>query len=517
MNDNFENNITPEKSDNENKSVTFEPMSDFETIENSKENLPEKNYFEVSEETPLVKETLLNPESDAKEKVSFPESSPSVGENFAEKAPSAVHSSEQRAFSYEWNGSVTPNTPSVQYQPPVRHKETHDKKSTGAKTPVALLLAITILVSMIFGAGSAFVTYNLLESRNSGNDSEDNNASKGQSYTDKLGKDVLSTIEITEYCAPSVVEIFTESVQTGIFSQQYIESGAGSGVIIEKDGYVVTNHHVIDGAARVSVTLRTGESYQAQVVGSDRRMDLAVLKFEPDTELTVAVFGDSDELVVGEKTVAIGNPLGQLGGTVTEGIVSALDREMVVDGQKMNLLQTDTAINPGNSGGGLFNERGELVGIVSAKSTGSEIEGLGFAIPINDVLDVISDIKEHGYVKGRIDLGMELIDINSLELMFIYGTYDFGCSIYSVYEGSNAERAGFREYDIITAVNGESVESAEDVEYIINEMKVGDEVTFTVMRGRGEIDLTMELEEYVPKNFNNQEDDNALVIPERFG
>ena len=498
MNDNFESKYSDNSGFEGEKRVTFEPQSDFETIpQNTEEvSVDDGKYFEVNAQSAQYAHSAYS---------NTPAFNPDNGSS------SVQDNSSRRAFSCEWNGTdvsgVVMKRPYA--EPPKKRKE---KKSKEGKNPVALLLVLTILLSVFFGAGSAFAMYKILEKSDGNNGKAATDVSpSGSSPAQTLGKNELTTAEITEYCADSVVEIFTESVETGIFSQQYIESGAGSGVIIESDGYIVTNHHVIEDASKVSVTLRSGSSYEAQIIGSDRRMDLAIIKIEPDEKLTVASFGDSDTLVVGERIVAIGNPLGQLGGTVTEGILSALDREMIIDGQKMNLLQTDTAINPGNSGGGLFNSKGQLIGIVSAKSTGSEIEGLGFAIPINDVLDVVSDLKDYGYVKGRVDLGMELIDIDSIELMFIYGTYDYGCSVYRVYEGTNAYRAGFRAYDIIEAVNGESVQSTDDIELIINELGIGDEVTFTVRRGRTQIQIEMELEEYAPKN-NSQDNEDELVI-----
>ena len=181
----------------------------------------------------------------------------------------------------------------------------------------------------------------------------------------------------------SVVEIRTESVTNSLFLRQFVTEGAGSGVIISEDGYIVTNNHVIQDARSITVALHDGTTYQAQLVATDSKMDIGVIKIDA-SGLTPAILGDSDSLSVGEPVVAVGNPLGQLGGTVTNGIVSALDREIILNNERRNLLQTNAAINPGNSGGGLFNANGELVGIVVAKSSGEDVEGLGFAIPVND-------------------------------------------------------------------------------------------------------------------------------------
>ena len=219
----------------------------------------------------------------------------------------------------------------------------------------------------------------------------------------------VSITDIANETMDSVVEIKTESVSTHSFFQQAIVSGAGSGVILSKDGYIVTNHHVIDGASKITVTTRSGKSFEAKLIGSDSATDLAVLKIEAE-DLHPAVLGDSSKLNVGDTAVAIGNPLGSLGGTVTSGIISALDREVTIDNQKMQLLQTNAAINPGNSGGGLFNANGELIGIVNAKSSGDSIEGLGFAIPVNRAKEIINNLIENGYVKGRASLGVTLVN-----------------------------------------------------------------------------------------------------------
>ena len=213
----------------------------------------------------------------------------------------------------------------------------------------------------------------------------------------------------------SVVEIRTESVTNSLFLRQFVTEGAGSGVIISEDGYIVTNNHVIQDARAITVALHDGTTYEAQLIATDSKMDIGVIKIEA-SGLTPAILGDSDSLSVGEPVVAVGNPLGQLGGTVTDGIVSALDREIILNNERRNLLQTNAAINPGNSGGGLFNADGELVGIVVAKSSGEDVEGLGFAIPINDAKPIIEDLIAQGYVGGRVSLGVTALDLTSPQL-----------------------------------------------------------------------------------------------------
>ncbi|MEG2489159.1 MAG: trypsin-like peptidase domain-containing protein, partial [Anaerorhabdus sp.] len=225
-----------------------------------------------------------------------------------------------------------------------------------------------------------------------------------------LSSDNLSLQDIIQKAQPSVVEIRTETVSNNFLLQEYVSEGAGSGVIITSDGYIVTNNHVIDNASTINVTLSDGTSYPATLIGKDAATDLAVIKIEA-TNLTMAVLGNSDGISVGDTVVAIGNPLGRLGGSATDGIISALDREITIDNETMTLLQTNAAVNPGNSGGGLFNSRGELIGIVNAKSSGSDIEGLGFAIPVNDVKTVAEQLINDGYVSNRASMGVYLSEV----------------------------------------------------------------------------------------------------------
>lgn len=307
------------------------------------------------------------------------------------------------------------------------------------------------------------------------------------------GSDTVA--QVAAAASDSVVEITTESVQTGSDLRQYISSGAGSGVILSSDGYLVTNNHVIDGATKIYVTLHSGESYPAVLVGTDSKTDVAVLKIEA-TGLKPATVGSSDSLVVGETAVVIGNPLGQLGGTVTDGIISAKEREITLDGRTMSLLQTNAAINPGNSGGGLFNAQGELVGIVVAKSSGEDIEGLGFAIPISNVTDIINQLISAGYVSGRIDLGMSLVEVSNAQTAMLYGVRWTGLYIQSVGASSNAAKAGLQAGDRIVAVDNVKVSSLSDLNSILDGHSVGDTVQFTVVRGSQTGTASFTLQEY---------------------
>ena len=306
----------------------------------------------------------------------------------------------------------------------------------------------------------------------------------------------VSITDIANETMDSVVEIKTASGSTHSFFQQAIVSGAGSGVILSKDGYIVTNHHVIDGASKITVTTRSGKSFEAKLIGSDSATDLAVLKIEAE-DLQPAVLGDSSKLNVGDTAVAIGNPLGSLGGTVTSGIISALDREVTIDNQKMQLLQTNAAINPGNSGGGLFNANGELIGIVNAKSSGDSIEGLGFAIPINRAKEIINNLIENGYVKGRASLGVTLV--NGSDSFFEEDTTQV--YIYEVSKGGAADKAGLKRGDQILKIDDTSIKDISDVTTIISNHSAGDTIKMTVLRDTQTKTITVTLGE--ASNTNN--------------
>jgi len=299
----------------------------------------------------------------------------------------------------------------------------------------------------------------------------------------------------------AVVEITTESVVSSYF--QYITAGAGSGVILTEDGYIVTNNHVIADtdsknnkiADSITVRLTNGEEYPAKVIGTDADSDIAVIKIDV-TGLPSVTVGNSDKLAVGEEVIAVGNPLGELGGTVTNGIISALDREVNVDGERMNLMQTNAAINPGNSGGGLFNMSGELIGIVNAKSSGTGIEGLGFAIPVNDAIDVAEQLIAQGYVSGKPTLGVTFYDVTSYNQALYLRVTSLGVYVYSLEEGYNDQV--FRVGDRVIAVDGQEISSFSDIKAILKKHSVGDTLTFSVYRSGKLTEVTATCYEYTP-------------------
>ena len=306
-----------------------------------------------------------------------------------------------------------------------------------------------------------------------------------------LARPQLTVPEVAAAVRQSVVEIKTETVTSGGWGGYRVAEGAGSGVIISDDGYIITNDHVISGAASTTVRLSDGREFSAVLVGTDPKTDIAILKISA-SGLTPAVFGDSAALEVGESALAVGNPLGELGGTVTGGIISALDRDMALDGEIMTLLQTDAAVNPGNSGGGLFNMYGELIGIVVAKSSGMDIEGLGFAIPSNTAEAVASDIVTYGYVRGRVDAGFELVDIQTAQVARMYRVNQAGLYI----AGSTDDR--LTPGDMIIAVGDHAIKNQMDYNEAMRHRSVGDVVSITVLRGNQEIKIDVTLLEWKP-------------------
>ena len=302
------------------------------------------------------------------------------------------------------------------------------------------------------------------------------------------GKTELTDAENYAANVNSVVSINC-SATTNYFGQTVESASSGSGFVLTQDGFIVTNHHVIDGATSVKVSLYDGESYDATVIGSDSDYDIAVLKIDA-TGLTPVTLGDSSLLNVGDHVLAVGNPLGELTFSASEGIASSVNRTINVSGIPFNMIQVTCAVNPGNSGGPLFNAYGEVVGIVSAKysstasssSSGESVEGLGFAIPINDVLAMIEDIMTNGYVTDKAYMG--IVPGTMTSQMAAQYRYDIseGVFIYSVEENSPASQAGLQMGDVITAIDGKSIASYEELVAAKKGYSAGDTSTLTIYR-----------------------------------
>ena len=370
---------------------------------------------------------------------------------------------------------------------------------------LALLIALCVVVSALFGFGGSYLA-NALNGGHSGSSKTASVSKNGYKLEDATGSK-MTVQEVTNKTKDSVVEIKTESVSADAWMQQYVTEGAGSGVVMTADGYIMTNNHVIDGASKITVTTSDDKEYEAKLVGTDSITDIAVLKISAKN-LTPATYGNSDQLAVGDMAVAIGNPLGELGGTVSAGIISALDRELAIDGKTMTLLQTDASINPGNSGGGLFNGDGQLIGIVVAKSSGSNVEGLGFAIPINKAADVAQQLMDKGYVSDQPSTGMSYAESSQGNgaAQFFGNSQDSQSqsSSAAVYiqeiTGINAKKAGFQSGDLVYAVDGTRITSFNTLSSIVTSHKVGDKLTYTIVRGNQTKEIKLTLEEKKASN-----------------
>lgn len=390
------------------------------------------------------------------------------------------------------------------------HQEPSHNDSTKSKkrSSLAALLACCVVLSGAAGFGGGYAASYLSAGTQSTVNASSTQTASGDYTTLATGSGEMSVAEVAAKTADSVVEITTESVTNGYtWLQQYVTAGAGSGVILTEDGYIVTNNHVIEDASKITVRLHDGNTYQATLIGTDSKTDVALLKIDA-TGLTPATLGDSDSLVVGETAVAVGNPLGELGGTVTNGIISALDREISLEGETMTLLQTNAAINPGNSGGGLFNGNGELIGLVVAKSSGTDVEGLGFAIPVNVVKEVVQQLRDNGYVTGRPLLGVSLIDVTTMQDMMRYQVTRGGVYVYQV-TGESAAKAGLLAGDCITSINGQEVTTSDEVKAIVEQSNVGDQLKMTIVRGTETMELTVEVGEEKPASFQVGQDSTA--------
>ena len=386
-------------------------------------------------------------------------------------------------------GGATPPVHPVQpqdAQPPKKKKKFNGKRV--ARSAVALVLAAAMgfaggFVGAKFGGSGKVVIQQVAPSSTadsaSGSDSSITAASSSGSS--------LTTEQVADLVSPSVVVITTEQVvysQWSWYGQNQVESGAGSGVIISSDGYILTCAHVVDGASTITVTIGD-KDYTATLVGEDTTSDIAVIKIDADG-LTPATVGNSDSLKVGQSVMAVGNPLGELGGTVTGGMISALNRSVTIQGSSsvntMSLIQMDASVSPGNSGGGLFNMNGELVGIVNAKSSSSDAEGLGFAIPINDAIKVAQDLLENGYVTGRPYLGITYLAVTDAQTASQLGVNAYGVYVVEVVKGGPAEKAGLQAGDRIVSVDGTEIASKDDLGTLMQKHAAGDTLSITIAR-----------------------------------
>jgi len=371
-------------------------------------------------------------------------------------------------------------------RPPVQEMKPVKKNRIGLK--VTALALVCALIGGAVGGGMVWAV-----SRGGSGSTTDVNVSDRPVTQVALktvnGKDAMTDAEVYAANVNSVVSInVTGTKGTNFFGQPVQSASAGSGFVLTKDGYIVTNYHVVKDADTVKVTMYNGDEYDARYVGGDEDYDIAVIKVEA-ADLQAVTLGSSDTLNVGDHVLAIGNPLGELTFSMSGGMVSSVNRAINVDGTPFNMIQTDTSINPGNSGGPLLNQFGEVVGIVSAKYSSyatESVEGLGFAIPINDVSAMIQDIMTNGYVSNKPYLG--ITPMSMTEQMAVQYRYDVttGVFVCSTEEGSAAEQAGLQLGDVITKVDDTEVKTVEDLNMAKKKYSAGDTATLAVYRG-GEI------------------------------
>ena len=393
---------------------------------------------------------------------------------------------DQQFQNYYYQSSAPQQPP----QPPVQEVKPK-KKRTGLKI-AALALACALLGGVAGGA--------LMWGMQRGQMNETEISVSSRPATEVVvktvdGKSAMTDAEVYAANVNSVVSInVTGTAGTNFFGQPVQTASSGSGFILTEDGFIATNYHVVENAETVMVTMYNGDEYEAKFIGGDEDYDLAVIKVEGE-DLQAVTLGDSDNLNVGDHVLAIGNPLGELTFSMSGGMVSSVNRAINVDGTPFNMIQTDTSINSGNSGGPLFNSYGEVVGIVSAKysssGSGSSVEGLGFAIPMNDVFAMIEDIMTNGYITNKPYMGITPGTMN--EQMAAQYRYDIteGVFVYSVEEGSAAQKAGLKMGDVILKVNDDEIEDVDDLNMVKKKYSAGDTVTLTIYREGAETTLEL--------------------------
>ncbi len=354
------------------------------------------------------------------------------------------------------------------------------------------ITALALSCALLGGAAGGGAVW--AASRTAGNESEVNVSSRPVTQVSLRtvdGKTALSDAEVYAANVNSVVSIRTSATAGYNFYGQPVQTAsAGSGFVLSGDGYILTNYHVVKVAETVTVTLYNGDEFEAQYIGGEEDYDIAVIKVEAEN-LQPVTLGDSATLNVGDHVLAIGNPLGELTFSMSGGMVSCVDRAINVDGTPFNMIQTDTSINPGNSGGPLFNQYGEVVGIVSAKysqsSNGTTVEGLGFAIPMNDVFSMVKDIMTNGYVTNRAYLGATVWGLTEGTAAQYHYDITSGAFISYVEPDSAAAKAGLKMGDVITKVDSTDIKTVEDLNLAKKKYSAGDTATLEVYRPDGTV------------------------------
>lgn len=425
-------------------------------------------------------------------------------------------SNDQTQYPGNGGGSVPPTNPMSGYN--VGGSEPPKKKKGGVSGKVMVAIAlICALIGGAVGGGAALITHRdsktedsaVLETSEGEEESSASDNSVIRSKTIDVTTNSTSTTmtpqDVYENYVNAVVLVYNQGTTSTYWGQAESQS-SGSGMIISKDGYVLTNNHVVSGAEKLTVMTTSGEEYDATVIGADEVNDVALLKIEGDKDFPTVSIGDSDKIKVGEQVCAIGNPLGELTNTLTVGYVSALDREISESstGTTINMFQTDCAINSGNSGGPIFDMNGNVVGVTTAKYSNSgytnsaSVEGIGFCIPINDAMSIVNDLMQYGYVKGRVSMGVSVRAMDTTVAQ--YYNLPTGVYVAGVTSGSAAEKAGIQEGDMICAIDGDDTASVAALKQKLKDYKPGDTATVSIYRtSTGEkLDVTITFDEMQP-------------------
>ncbi len=388
-------------------------------------------------------------------------------------------------------------------------KKPREKSGEAQRSGTLKIACMCLVCALVGGLVGGFVSWNAVRGSLADDTAKDNSVKPIVSTTGgkKVSTETASANEIYELGCKQTVGVSLESTSANIFGQQSASAVAGTGFVITADGYVMTNYHVIESAQKrgykISVLFKDKSSFEAKVVGFDEDNDVAVLKIDA-SDLNPATIGNSDDIAVGDSVFAIGNPLGELDFSMTSGRVSALDRSITTEqgGAPINMFQFDAAINSGNSGGPVYNESGEVIGIATAKVGSSGVEGLGFAIPINDAADIANELITKGYVSGRAYMGVD-IDNRYTSVYAQYYNMPEGAYVYNVEAGGCAERSGLAAGDIITEVGGEVIGSYSDLNAAIKNFKAGQSTEIVVYRGGEYEKLSITFDESKPDAGNS--------------
>lgn len=388
-------------------------------------------------------------------------------------------------------------------------KKPRERSGEAHRSGTLKLACMCLVCALVGGLVGGFISWNAVKGNLADDTAKDNSVKpiSGTTVGKRVSTETASANEIYELGCKQTVGVSLESTRANIFGQQSASAVAGTGFIITSDGYIMTNYHVIESAQKsehkIQVLFKDKSSFEAKIVGFDEDNDVAVLKIDA-SDLSPVSIGNSDDIAVGDSVFAIGNPLGELDFSMTSGRVSALDRSITIErnGTAINMFQFDAAINSGNSGGPVYNESGEVIGIATAKVGSSGVEGLGFAIPINDAADIANELITKGYVSGKAYMGVN-IDNRYTSVYAQYYSMPEGAYVYNVESGGCAEKSGLAAGDIITKVGSEAIGGYSDLNAAIKSFKAGESTEIVVYRGGEYVTLRITFDEAKPDAGTN--------------